>query len=89
MLLGPARDTTDSANGQRARNTEAQPQPEAATVTLMLTPDEVQMMFMAETHGQIRFSLRSFGDDDDVEVRPFLLQVRDAREDRGDDAHCR
>jgi pilus assembly protein CpaB len=55
-------DTAETTNGQRARNTEAKPQPEAATVTLMLTPDEVQLVLMADTHGAIRFALRSFGD---------------------------
>lgn len=55
-------DTSTAANGQRARNTEAKANPDANTVTLLLTPDQVQQVVMAETHGQIRFSLRAYGD---------------------------
>ncbi|MGE0058742.1 MAG: Flp pilus assembly protein CpaB [Dehalococcoidia bacterium] len=51
-----------STNNQRARNTEAKPNPEAGTYTLALTPEQVQQMFLAESNGTIRFALRAFGD---------------------------
>lgn len=51
-----------TTNNQRARNTEAKPDPAAGTFTLALTPEQVQQMFLAEANGTIRFALRAFGD---------------------------
>jgi pilus assembly protein CpaB len=53
---------TTGPNSQRARNTESRPVPEANTLTLLLTPEEAQQMFLAEAHGELRFALRSYGD---------------------------
>jgi pilus assembly protein CpaB len=55
-------DTTGTTNNQRARNTEPKPDPEAKTYTLLLTPDQVQQIFLAEANGDMRFALRAFGD---------------------------
>lgn len=44
------------------RNETADPNPEAKTVTLAVTPEEAQALFLAEQTGEIRLALRSFGD---------------------------
>ena len=55
---------SDDPNGHRARNSEAKPDPEAVTVTLALTPEEAQKVYLAELNGTIRLSLRPFDDDE-------------------------
>lgn len=55
-------DTAASANNQRARNTEAKPDPGASTFTLLLTPEQVQTAALAAANGHVHYSLRSFGD---------------------------
>ncbi len=54
--------------GQHVRNREARPDPEASTVTLAVTPEDAQLMYLAEANGEIRLSMRSFGD---AEERPI------------------
>jgi pilus assembly protein CpaB len=49
-------------NGQRVRNTDAGPNAEAATITLAVTPEEAQKLVLAQTNGEVRLSLRAFGD---------------------------
>jgi len=51
-----------NANGQVARNTEAKPDPGAATVTFALTPEEAERLYLAEQNGVLRLSLRAYGD---------------------------
>ena len=55
-------EATPSANGQQARNTEGKPTPGASTVTLALSPQDAEKMYLAEANGKIRFSLRAYGD---------------------------
>jgi pilus assembly protein CpaB len=55
-------ETTPTAGGQQARNSEAKADPGAATVTLALTPEEAERIYLAEANGQIRMSLRAYGD---------------------------
>ncbi len=57
-----------SETGQRVRNSEARPDPAASTITLALTPEDAQLMYLAEANGQIRLAMRSFGD---AEERPI------------------
>jgi pilus assembly protein CpaB len=54
--------------GQRVRNSEARPDPGATTITLALTPEDAQLMYLAEANGRIRLAMRSFGD---AEERPI------------------
>lgn len=54
--------------GQRVRNSDAEPDPEAVTVTLALTPEDAQLIYLAEANGAIRLSMRGFGD---AEERPI------------------
>jgi pilus assembly protein CpaB len=68
-VAGSTTSLADSpANGQRARNSEANPLPGAATVTLALTPEQVQTMYLAEENGRIRLSLRPFEDGEEQPV---------------------
>jgi len=54
--------TTES--GQRPRNTEADANPEASTVTLAVTLEDAQRIFLAEENGTLRLALRPFGEDE-------------------------
>ena len=61
-------DSTPVADSSpRVRNSEAKPDPQAVTVTLALTPDEAEKLFLAEKNGDLRFAVRNFGD---TEERP-------------------
>ena len=57
--------TTDT---QRVRNSEARPDPEAVTVTLSLTPEEAQRLYLAEANGRIRLAVRPYGDNETLPV---------------------
>jgi pilus assembly protein CpaB len=61
-------EATPSANGQRVRNSEARPIPGAATVTLALTPEQTQRMYLAEGNGKIRLAVRPYGESDERPV---------------------
>jgi Flp pilus assembly protein CpaB len=57
------------------------PVPDASTVTLLLSPAEVQVLFLAESNGKLRFDLRGVGDQDvpdtgnTIITQPELLPV--------------
>ncbi len=57
-------EATPTTNGQRARNSEAKPTPDAKTITLALTPLQAEQLMLAEGMGHIRLSVRHFGDGD-------------------------
>jgi Flp pilus assembly protein CpaB len=61
-------EATPSAGGQQARNTEGKPTPGAATVTLALSPQDAEKVYLAEANGKIRFTLRAYGDGDQKPV---------------------
>jgi len=63
----------ETTEGQRARNTEAEPEPKAATVTLSLTPQEAQLIFLAEQNGVLRMAVRPYGDAE-VQDIPFVAE---------------
>ncbi len=64
-------------SGQRVRNSEAPPNPEAITVTLALSPEQVQTVYLSESNGRIRLAVRPFGEDDeppiDFQIEPDLF----------------
>ena len=66
--------TTTDAEGQRVRNTEADPEPKASTVTLSVTPQEAQLLFLAEENGVLRLAVRPYGDAA-VEDIPFVAET--------------
>jgi len=57
-------EATAPANGQVARNSEGKPTPGAGTVTLALSPQDAEKIYLAEknSNGAIRLSLRAYGD---------------------------
>jgi pilus assembly protein CpaB len=65
---------SDSTSAQRARNTEANPDPKAGTVTLAVTPQEAQVLFLAEENGVLRLAVRPYGDAD-VQDIPFVAET--------------
>jgi pilus assembly protein CpaB len=64
----PAEGEEEAGSTQRVRNTEAAAQPGAATVTLAVTPEEAERLYLAESNGQIRLAVRPFGDDETVPI---------------------
>lgn len=51
------------AGNNRVRASEADPVPDAATVVLLLTPEQAAQVFCADVSGgEIRFAVRAFGD---------------------------
>ncbi len=61
-------DATPNDDGQRVRNSEAKPNPGANTVTISLTPEQAQKMYLAEANGKIRLSVRPYGEGDERPV---------------------
>jgi pilus assembly protein CpaB len=66
--------TTTDTSGQRVRNTEASPEPKASTVTLSVTPQEAQLLFLAEENGVLRLAVRPYGDAT-VQDIPFVAET--------------
>jgi pilus assembly protein CpaB len=62
-----------SAGEQMVRNTEATPEPKASTVTLSVTPQEAQLLFLAEENGVLRLAVRPYGDAE-VQDIPFVAE---------------
>jgi pilus assembly protein CpaB len=62
----PGQEPTET--GQRERISEARPNPGAGTITLALTAEDAQLIFLAESHGEIRFALRPYGDSEERPV---------------------
>ncbi len=52
----------ESATGERVRGSDAEPDPAATTVTLLLTTEQANLIFCAELSGILRLTVRSFGD---------------------------
>jgi pilus assembly protein CpaB len=52
---------------------DAEPQPDATTVTLALTPQQAQLLALAQEEGKVWLSLRPFGDDGQVQLGPATL----------------
>jgi Flp pilus assembly protein CpaB len=64
---GGAAATADEVDGQRTRASEAELQPDALTVTLMVSAEQMNTLLCAEAYalennGYVRLALRSFGD---------------------------
>jgi pilus assembly protein CpaB len=66
--------TTTDASGQRVRNTDVAPVPTASTVTLSVTPQEAQLLFLAEENGVLRLAVRPYGDAT-VQDIPFVAET--------------
>ena len=62
---------TDASSGQRPA--DAEPQPDARTVTLALTPEQAQLLALIQDKGKIWLSLRPFGEDATVTLTESTL----------------
>lgn len=58
----------EEGSTQRVRNSESAPIPGASTITIAVTPEEAERLYLAEANGRIRLSVRPFGDDETVPV---------------------
>jgi pilus assembly protein CpaB len=58
----------EEGSTQRVRNSEAAAIPGASTITIAVTPEEAERLYLAESNGRIRLSVRPFGDDETVPV---------------------
>jgi pilus assembly protein CpaB len=58
----PGAGTGATGSDDRTRGTVGAALPDAVTVTLMLTPEQVQRVFCADEGGPIRLAVRAFGD---------------------------
>jgi pilus assembly protein CpaB len=63
----------EATGEQRVRNTDAAPVPKASTVTLSATPQEAQLLFLAEENGVLRLAVRPYGDATVQDV-PFVAE---------------
>jgi pilus assembly protein CpaB len=64
-------EATPTTSGQRVRNSEARPDPGAATVTLALTPEQAQRIYLAEANGVIRLDVRRYGEAEERPIEPL------------------
>jgi pilus assembly protein CpaB len=55
------------------RPEDAEPQPDATTVTLALTPQQAQLLALAQEEGKVWLALRPFGEDGAVELSESTL----------------
>ncbi len=63
--------TSSTATGNPTpivRNSEAAPQPSASTVTLALSPEDAQKIYLAEQNGKIRLAVRPYGDSENLPI---------------------
>ncbi len=62
--------TLENANGDGAKRAPTARQDEPKSVTLAVTPEEAERLFLAEELGKLRLSLRPFGDSDPRTIAP-------------------
>ncbi len=60
-------------NNQIARNSDAAPVPDASTITLAVSPEDAQKLYLAESNGHLRLSVRAYGDGEEQPI-DFLVQ---------------
>jgi pilus assembly protein CpaB len=77
---GTAGEPTPAASGgeedDRSRGSVAAPIPEAATVTLMLTPQQASNIFCGDITGEIRLGVRQLGDEAPSGLTPVQCVAR-------------
>ena len=72
---GAGDDDGDEAAQDRVRSSDADLIPNAATMTLVLTSEQVARIFCAESGGSIRLAVRQFGDDSSTGLTPATCLV--------------
>jgi pilus assembly protein CpaB len=61
-------DGDQEGSTQRVRNSEAVAIPGASTITIAVTPEDAERLYLAESNGRIRLSVRPYGDDETIPV---------------------
>ena len=76
LVLAVAQEITPPLDDERdpatLRPADAEPQPEAGSVTLAVTPEQAQTLLMASQHGVLGLALRGFGDTDGATIQPLF-----------------
>ncbi|HEU4758365.1 MAG TPA: Flp pilus assembly protein CpaB [Dehalococcoidia bacterium] len=62
---------SEATSGQPPKDLD--PQPDARTVTLAITPDQAQLLAYAQEKGKVFLSLRSFGDGDTPQLPALIV----------------
>lgn len=68
--------TTEEGDGRVPGGAVPEPIPQAATVTLLLTPAQAQQIFCAEMSGVIRIAVRAFQDNSPTGIAPSVCILR-------------
>ena len=75
QVVAVAQTITDGSpgttQGNSSRTTEAKPNPQATTLTILVTPEQAELLFLAESNGTLRAIVRGFGDAATTDVRPI------------------
>jgi pilus assembly protein CpaB len=69
----PSGETTRVGAIAEVETERNRPNPGAGTITLEVTPEQAQIMATANIRATLRLALRPFGDDEEVDVEPFLV----------------
>lgn len=63
----------DASNGNQSDGTStSKANPEATTLTILVSPEQAELLFLAESNGTLRAVLRGYGDSDVTQVRPIF-----------------
>ncbi len=76
LVLAVGQELADAAEGRdpaTLRADDVGPQPRAVSVTLAVTPEESQVLFMASQEGPLGFAVRAFGDGTRDALAPVTL----------------
>jgi pilus assembly protein CpaB len=65
-------DTSSSSGASSASGSSGKPNAEATTLTLLVTPEQAEWLFLAEANGTLRAVVRAYGDADVTQVRPIF-----------------
>ena len=72
---GAGEEDGEEAAQDRVRGSDAELIPNAATMTLVLTPEQVARIFCAESGGSIRLAVRQFGDNSSTGLTPATCLI--------------
>jgi pilus assembly protein CpaB len=61
-----------SAGADSSSGSSAKANPEATTLTILASPEQSELLFLAESNGTLRAVVRGFGDADTTQVRPIF-----------------
>ena len=67
----PAGGEATASDGQKGSSSESKPNPEATTLTILVSPEQAQTLFLAESNGTLRAVVRGYGDANVTELAPI------------------